>query len=215
MYLKVIETNIDLNLIKPILDETPIDNYFTGGYRHRGMSRFQLIGLGKFEQLPPKPLYQSNKINPLENYGGIERHYAELPRKLVESKEFEIIVNIWIKNLPIPIDIFSVHHIRTFAPGSPVPEGKHRDGYEFIGMYVAQRLNIKQQSGETTFWNRYTDEVIFNGVLKESDFVIFDDRQLHHYTSEILPAEGEKKLRDVWIFTIPDHGEITQNYEIT
>lgn len=219
---EVVRTGIGPDSIRAALDDTPHDKHFGEVYRHRSMSRFQVRADGDIEQLPAKPLWQSNEINPLEDYGGIYRDYAELPPALVASPEFRKLVDVWLRVLPFDCETFSVHHIRTRAPGAPVPEGRHRDGYEFVGLCILQRARVAPESGVTKFWNRESDELVFDGVLGEGDFAIFDDRDHLHYTSEVAPQDegasglnGQGAVRDVLIFTVPDHGQISPEYEVS
>lgn len=219
---KVVTTGIGPDAIRTALNETPHDSHFGEVYRHRSMSRFRVSEDASVEQLPAMPLYQSNDINPLEGYGGIYRDYAELPESLVAAPAFKQLVDVWLRTLPEGCETFSVHHIRTKAPGSPVPEGRHRDGYEFVGLCILQRDGVDPKSGLTQFWNRESDELIFEGVLGEGDFAIFDDRDHLHYTSEVTAEQkngagaGEATaVRDVLIFTVPDHGLISPEYEVS
>ncbi|HSK38619.1 MAG TPA: 2OG-Fe dioxygenase family protein [Arenibaculum sp.] len=212
--LRIVDTGIDTASIRDGLDETPHDKHFGQGWRHRSMSRFALLPDGGFVKQEAKPLYQSNSINPIENYGGIYRDYAELPDALVSSPAFARLVQVWRETVPVPFDRFSAHHIRTRAPGAPVPEGRHRDGYEFVGMCVLQRRSIDGSSGVTQFWDRGSDEEVLRQMIEEGQFAIFDDRDYLHYTSDVRPSDASGGVRDVLIFTIPEHGDINPQTEV-
>jgi hypothetical protein len=214
--LKVRRIDLNTAALRPALDKTPHDHHFGENYRFRSMSRFEATSEPPgFRKLEGKPLFQSGQINPIKNYGGIYRDYVDLPDELIGAEDFQRMVRLWLEELPVPMPRFSVHHIRTLAPGAPTPEGRHRDGYEFVGIGVLQRQGIEPNSAVTRFWSRDKTEQVFEQVLHEGDFVIFDDRNHLHATSDVhLAADALTGTRDVLIFTVPDHGEISDGTEV-
>lgn len=213
---RLVRSGVDVSSLHVALDDTLHDHHFGKEYRHRSMSRFEVTSNEKgFRQLEAMPLYQSNAINPIENYGGKYRDYMDLPQALLESKAFEDIVRTWLATLPEQCERFSVHHIRTRAPGAPTPEGRHRDGYQYVGIGVLQRDGIASDSAVTKVWDKESDALIFKQILEEGDIVVFDDRRHLHETTDVQTANYAKAgVRDVLIFTVPDHGAIFEGTEI-
>ncbi len=198
-----IASKATLAAIRPTFDLLSRDPYCAGGYRYRAASRFDCTdGL---RPLPRLPLYQSAEYNPIEGYGGIARHYDDLPAPLLRSSALEVLAAEWVALIGSPVATLSVHMIRTRAPGMPVPEGKHRDGNDWVGIYVAARRNITEESGVTTVWDR-RDRVLLHDVLRPGELASFDDRLTFHDTSPVAAAEaGEPAWRDVLVFSTPDH----------
>ncbi len=210
-YLNVTQPELNVESIKRHFDAIPKDLHFEDGdYRSRTASVLEYHD-GKLTLLPNVPLYQSATYNTLENYGGKSRKYADIPAEMVDCPEFLKLVESWMDGLPVDVVKFSAHQIRTRAPGSPVPEGKHRDGYDWIGMYVARRQNIAQDTGVTSVWANESDETIFNGVLTEGTLISFDDSKVFHDTTPVnLSEQDVDAIRDVIIFSIPDHSFVME-----
>jgi hypothetical protein len=205
------EPELNLSEIQHTFDNIPSDPYFAGKYRGRTQSRIHINVDGSFELKPRKPLYQNNQINSLEKYGGITRHYEDVPKELIECDAFQVLVNHWRTLLPFSISQFSVHQIRTVGAGQSVPEGRHRDGYDWVGVFVVNRVHLEADSGCTTVWWGLTDEVLFEGVMTSGQLVTFDDSVFMHDVTAISPTTVTKlAYRDVLIFTTPEHGEMVE-----
>ncbi len=214
--LDIKHADINVTALRSALNQTPHDHHFGADFRFRSMSRFEITdGDPPFRRLDKYPLYQSSGINPIENYGGIYRDYGELPDALTDSPEFIKVVRLWIESLPAEQKTFSVHHIRTLAPGAPTPEGRHRDGYEYVGIGVMQRRGIDAESAVTRIWDRESKDLVLERALQEGDLVVFDDRKHLHSTSDVeLARQCDDGVRDVLIFTVPDHAQINESYEV-
>lgn len=210
---RVLRPAADPERIHAQLGATPRDEYFTINERRRSVSRFERAGDG-LRQLEVEQFYQSSEVNPVEKYGGIIRHYADLPAGLVAEPDFTRVVLAWLGALPVEPPQFSVHHIRTVAPGVTVPEGFHRDGYRHIGMYVAARHNVEPEAARTTVRDRLTEDVLYDGYLAPGELIVFDDRAVLHYTSSVAAAGPGPAHRDVFILTDPDHSEINRSGEV-
>lgn len=203
----VVHTDVDHDAISRHLDASPIDNHYPGINRFRSMSRFRVED-DRNVLLERAPLFQSESVNAVKDYGGKSRDYVDLPQDLREEEAFDTVMGLWRDAVGEPVAKFSCHHIRTVAPGEPVPEGRHRDGYEWVGVYIAQRRGITPQSGVTKFWDRRTGAVLFDSPLSEGDLVVFNDRNFLHTATKIEASGVGIGVRDVFIITLPDHGVI-------
>lgn len=110
----------------------------------------------------------------------------------------------------------SVHQIRTLVNGDPVPEGPHRDGYQYVGVFVVSRVNVAPGSALTTVWNESTDEKLVSDVRMEPGTLLsFDDRKVVHDVGPVAPeASSFPGYRDVLILTFPDHGYVAEHGEV-
>jgi len=203
-----LRSRADLSEIAPTFAALTLDPYCPGRYRYRAASRFACRhGL---RLLPLVPLYQSPEYNPIAGYGGVKRHYPNLPASLLRSGALACLAAEWQALIAEPIETLSVHMIRTTAPGLPVPEGRHRDGNDWVGIFVAARHNVTESSGETTVWDR-DGEVVFRDVVQSGELVVFDDRLTTHDASPIEAEGGAAAWRDVLIFSTPDHAHYLQD----
>jgi hypothetical protein len=205
--------DVDLEQIKRSFENIPRDPHFEAGYRCRTQSRYRLQD-GAMRLLDRFPLFQPSAINPLENYGGIVRDYDDLPAWLAESPHFLRLVKTWLSFVPYDVQDFSAHQIRTEGGGKPVPEGRHRDGYDHVALFVVNRHNISRQSARTTVWDSLTDaRLLDNVLLEEGDLLCLKDTDVLHFTSALEPsADANDSYRDVIILTTPDHSKIYDRY---
>jgi hypothetical protein len=212
---EITRPNADLAELQRTFDGIPRDPYLKVGVRHRTQSRFRYEP-DRLVLLDRVDLYQSSDINPLEQYGGIVRTYPDMPAWVQTSPAFRAFIDHWLSLLPVPVTEFSAHQIRTVGDGSPVPEGRHRDGYEFVAVFVAKRHGITADCARTTVWDAATDErIIDEVVLDDGEMVTFDDRLVLHDVSPLVPAgDVADAYRDVIILTYPDHSKTLEHGKV-
>lgn len=202
---------VDLLPLQRSFDGVPIDHYFTDGQRYRTTSRVEITTSG-FRLLPRLPLYQPPSVNKLEKYGGITRHYTDAPVALIESPAFQRLIHEWIELTGTRARTFSVHQIRTTGNGMPVPEGRHHDGTDWTGLYVVKRHRIRDDSASTTYWDR-DGQVVLRDVLQEGELMTFEDCHYVHDTTALVPEDPAIAYRDVFVLTLPEHGDNLKDLE--
>ncbi|WP_417510872.1 2OG-Fe dioxygenase family protein [Methylophaga sp.] len=204
----LIKPKLNNKKIKSLFDDIPYDPYFDGGYRYRSKSRIEIEPDGNLKFLERLDLYQPEHINSYQNYGGVSRSYQDIPEWSLTDSDFNILIKTWLATIPESITKISVHQIRTTSDlGKTVPEGRHRDGYDYIGLYVVSRDNITKNSALTNVWCNESDEVIFEDYLSEGSLLSFNDNKVTHYTGDIIADNKQKQCsRDVIILTYPDEG---------
>ncbi|MFK4298181.1 hypothetical protein ABH924_003342 [Arthrobacter sp. GAS37] len=213
-HVKITTPALDLYELQESFENIPLDKHFEGGYRHRTQSRFSFQD-GTIVRLENVELFQSSDINPLENYGGIRRDYNDLPEGIEDNASFKALIQHWAAGIDAPAFNFSAHQIRTLGAGQPVPEGRHRDGYEYVGVFVVDRHDITDESALTSVWEIGTDKkIVDNVVLRPGELVSFDDRRVIHDASPLIPINESTARRDVIILTYPDHREILEHGEV-
>ncbi|MBW4495648.1 MAG: 2OG-Fe dioxygenase family protein [Oscillatoria princeps RMCB-10] len=196
-------SSIKLEGFKRFFADLPADPYVKGKYRWRRLSRFQISG-NELIKLPHGYLYQSKDYNPL--LGDVKREFAELDEALIALDEFKKLVfefSDYCKLAP-GVEI-GVHQIRTTCSpnnfGNPAPEGIHRDGCEFIGIFSVDRQNI--QGGETHLHTAKKEKPIFNKILNPGELLLVNDREFFHFTTPIKPVADAEGTRDVFVLTSP------------
>lgn len=188
---------------KEFFHNLPIDPYIKGHYRSRRLSRF-MVSEDKVKKLPHGYLYQGKDYNPL--LGGVRREFAELEDSLIELDIFQDMVLAFCDSCKLhPEAEIGVHQIRTTCEpnsfGNPAPEGIHRDGTDFIGIFAVNRDNI--QGGETHLYINKKEKPVFNKILNPGELLLVNDHEFFHYTTPVKPIDEGRGTRDVFVLTSP------------
>ncbi|WP_315791384.1 2OG-Fe dioxygenase family protein [Fischerella sp. JS2] len=188
---------------QPFFNNLPVDPYIKGNYRTRRLSRF-IVSQDKLIKLPHGYLFQSKDYNPL--VGDIKREFAELDDALIELDIFKNLVLAFSDSCKLhPEAEIGVHQIRTTCSpdnfGNPAPEGIHRDGTDFIGIFSVDRQNIL--GGETHLYTPKKEKPVFNKILYPGELLLINDHQFYHFTTPIKPRTDGVGTRDVFVLTSP------------
>lgn len=176
--------------LKPYFDNLVEDQYTEPGYRYR---RFGTLDVQNNEVSMREidTFFQSKEINKSES-GGIDRKFEPLEKSMLSSRAFNEIIKNFASYTGITEGI-DVHQLRLTPKDdntTAAPEGRHQDGYDYIGMFVVSRENLT--GGEILAWKNIDDET----PLFEDDiyhrFVIFNDRD-HYHTATDLGIEDKSK----------------------
>ena len=95
----------------------------------------------------------------------------------------------------------TLHQIRVNAntPASPVPEGIHQDGYEYIGIMCVKRHNV--EGGQTIIYDSNMN-IMCSKILQEGDMVILNDRHVYHNVTDLKAIDDKtSSYRDVIVIT--------------
>lgn len=195
--------SIKLEGIKQFFTELPVDPYIKGNYRFRRLSRFIVSG-DELIKLPHGYLYQSKDYNPL--VGGVKREFAELDDALIRLDNFKKLVLAFTDSCKLhPEAEIGVHQIRTTCLpnnyGNPAPEGIHRDGTDFIGIFSVDRESV--QGGETHLYTARKEKPVFSKILNPGELLLVNDHEFLHFTTPIKPTSDGEGTRDVFVLTSP------------
>jgi hypothetical protein len=195
-------SNIHSSVFEPFFADLPLDPYIQGGFRRRRFSRF----LGPPEhltRLEHKYFEQTTSINKLA--GGIKRDFPELAEELPHLPDFQMLVSRFVdfsKIEPETTEI-GVHQIRIVASsgevGEPAPEGIHKDGFDFVGIFCISRRHLL--GAETHLHEHPTQPPIFAKELHPGEFVLVNDQRLYHFTTGMKPVGAGQGTRDVFVMT--------------
>jgi hypothetical protein len=194
--------NIDFSVFRPSFTNLPLDPYIQGTFRRRRFSRFTGPAENLF-RLAHKYFEQSISINKLA--GGIKRDFPELEDQLVALPEFQMLVARFVdfSKIDSATTEMGIHQIRIIASpdevGEPAPEGIHKDGFDFVGIFCIDRRNLV--GAETHLYEDPKAAPIFAKELQPGEFVLVNDRRLYHFTSRIKPAGAGEGTRDVFVMT--------------
>ncbi len=183
-------------------DNLPVDPYIKGTFRRRRFSRFSGTP-ENLQRLEHKYFVQSKAVNQLA--GDIKRDFPELEESMTETEEFKTLVASFVdfSKIDPTVTEIGVHQIRVVASrdeqGEPAPEGIHKDGFDFVGIFCINRDGVS--GGETHLYREKDQPPIFDKVLQPGEFVMVNDRSLYHYASAVAPTRDTRGVRDVFVFT--------------
>tara|TARA_Y100001933_G_C19004973_1_gene566193 strand:- start:2495 stop:3130 length:636 start_codon:yes stop_codon:yes gene_type:complete len=197
-------TSVDIGVFEDYFENMPYDPYVKGDFRKRRYSSIKKDHYGKFELLPHKTFVQEAKINDL--LGDVEREYDELEQELLFSDDFLNIVEGFVKLSGINpyITEIGIHQMRIlsseYIKGEPAPEGRHQDGFDYVGIFCARRVNVTGGESEV-FLNKDDETPILSKILDENELLIVSDRDVFHNATKLSPVNMELGYRDVFVFT--------------
>jgi len=200
---------LDFHNFKKLWNNLSQDNYMADGGKYRYRRYSVIICLDNFELvfLPPEPHFQKIIYNNLN--GDVYRYYEPFEESGLRSNflksaiitSCKIFNQIRGKKLNWRVEC---HQFRiTPLPneqGFPTPEGKHRDGREFVLIMLIDRKNIR--GGVTRIYNN--DNLLIKKLtMKRSQECIFlDDNNVLHEVSPIrYLKKGQIGYRDVIVLT--------------
>ena len=186
----------------------PPDPYLAreGMARRRRHAVFEAEG-AEVRPMPPRPHYQSIHYNTLQ--GGFPRHLAAIDADILVSPALRQLVAFGaeffaqVRGQPTQWEV-EAHQFRIEASdggeGLPTPEGRHRDGVDFVLVVLIQRVNLK--SGTTSTYNDEGDELGAFTLQEPYDVALVDDRRvLHGVTPVSLSDPHRPGYRDVLVLT--------------
>lgn len=209
-----------LNSLKPFWNDLAPDAYLRDGgrYRRRRHSCFVVNGRD-VTQVAHRPHWQPVEYNAL--HGGMQRWFEPLARSMVDHPQWSQLL-IWLAQVSsartqVQPWFVEAHQFRidtTDGIGRPTPEGAHRDGVNFVAVFMVDRVKIK--GGET----RVFDAAGPGGqrfTLTESwSVLLLDDARVIHESTPIQPiAEGQGGWRDTLVVTLRSGGFQGENAQTT
>lgn len=179
------------------------DGELPGGASYRlrryGRLRAELTAEGvEFTALPHATFRQDASHIP--DYGGRERMFSPVPAEVMLDPAITGLValdlSVVTRHEHATSWIAGLHMIRVVAdgesPGLPTPEGRHRDGHDYIGMHLVSRRSC---SGGVSIIYRPGEPPVELTLTSPLDSFIVDDDALTHEVTPIA-AVGDKGVRD-------------------
>ena len=187
-------------------DELPTDEYLLDGgrYRRRRHSCFVVDG-GGARLAPHRAHWQSTDYNAL--HGGMQRMYQPMPDALLAQPAWStllVALGSMCRSVrdegPWHVEAHQFRIDTSDGIGRPTPEGAHRDGVDFVAVFMVAREGIK--GGETRVFDaagpdghRFTLEAPWSLLL-------MDDTRVIHESTPIQPlTPGGHGHRDTLVLT--------------
>lgn len=192
--------------LQPSWDNLPPDHYLRdgGSYRRRRHSCFIVDG-ARIEQAPHRAHWQSEDYNAL--HGGMHRWFEPVAPEIVAAPA-------WTQLLRSLGGLFAqvrdahpwyveAHQFRIDTSdgiGRPTPEGAHRDGVDFVAVFVVERSNIK--GGETRVFDADGPSGQRFTLAQPWSLLLLDDTRMIHESTPIQPGDGDgESHRDTLVLT--------------
>jgi hypothetical protein len=193
-----------LDALKPSWDDLAPDRYLkdAGNYRKRRHSCFVIHG-DTLVQVPHRAHWQSLDYNAL--HGGMLRWFEPIRDDVIARPA-------WARLLLGPGAAFSqLHGERTWhveahqfridttdGIGRPTPEGAHRDGVDFVAVFLVDRVGIK--GGETRVFDATGPGGQRFTLLEPWSVLLLDDARVIHESTPIRPLDANGH-RDTLVLT--------------
>ena len=195
-----------LQALSPSWDNMPPDNYLKDGgrYRRRLHSSF-VFENGALHPVPHRAHWQSVDYNAL--HGGMERWFEPMLETTVNTPAWTQLLTAFantaaqVRGTPNTKWCIEAHQFRidtTDGIGPPTPEGAHRDGVDFVAVFMVNRTDIK--GGETRVFEANGPQGERFTLSEPWSLMLLDDTRMIHESTPIQPlAEGGH--RDTLVLT--------------
>ncbi|PHI97488.1 hypothetical protein BG621_01625 [Parasaccharibacter apium] len=190
-----------------------MDRYMadSGRYRRRRYGTFS-INSGHITRKEHQPHYQSRDYNLLN--GGIERWFNPISEEIGNHPALQAI----LKASATLADHLAQEHARptswhvevhqfrieaaVHTQGRPTPEGMHRDGVDWVFVFMINRINIREGVTSIHALNKQTELGSF--TLKDPlDTAIVNDHRVYHGVTAVEPEDpSQPAYRDVLVVTL-------------
>lgn len=193
----------------PFWDDLPRDPYLKDGgrYRFRRHSSYE-IERESLNMVPHRAHWQSVDYNAL--HGGIERWFEPSQLALTNNAAWQALL-LGLGRLlsglkPVKTWFVEAHQFRidtTDGIGRPTPEGAHRDGVDFVAVFLLNRVGIK--GGETRIFEASGSAGLRFTLSQPWSLLLMNDESMIHESTPIQPI-GSYGYRDTLVLTFRSNG---------
>ena len=189
--------------------DLPRDPYLKDGgrYRFRRHGSYE-IKSNVLTMVPHRAHWQSVDYNAL--HGGIERWFEPLQTELTANPAWQSLLLGLTRVLnsvkPEVTWFIEAHQFRidtTDGIGRPTPEGAHRDGVDFVAVFLLDRVSIK--GGETRIFEAGGSAGLRFTLTESWSLLLLNDAKMIHESTPIQPI-GPHGYRDTLVLTFRSNG---------
>ena len=189
--------------------DLPRDPYLKDGgrYRFRRHASYEIQG-GELTMAPHRAHWQSVDYNAL--HGGIERWFEPSQTLLTSNPAWQSLLVGLARILndikPVTTWFVEAHQFRidtTDGIGRPTPEGAHRDGVDFVAVFLLNRVSIK--GGETRIFESGGSAGLRFTLTEPWSLLLLNDAKMIHESTPIQPI-GPHGYRDTLVLTFRSNG---------
>ena len=199
----------NLENLRQYWEDLPRDPYLKDGgrYRFRRHASYEIKG-EHLNLLPHRAHWQSVNYNAL--HGGIERWFEPIQSALLNDPAWQSLLVGLAKLLsglkPASTWFVEAHQFRIDTAdgiGRPTPEGAHRDGVDFVAVFLLDRVGIK--GGETRIFDASGSAGLRFTLAQPWSVLLMNDEQMIHESTPIQPL-GDYGYRDTLVLTYRSNG---------
>ncbi len=191
-------------------DDLQPDQYLKDGgrYRRRRHSCFVIDASDgqntwTVKQAPHRAHWQSEEYNAL--HGGMRRWFEPIRDDVVSQPAWSTLLRCLAQQFTAQKQVHrwhvEAHQFRIDTSegiGRPTPEGAHRDGVDFVAVFLVAREGIK--GGETRVFEAAGPNGQRFTLAEPWSLLLLDDARVIHESTPIQP-EGEHGYRDTLVLT--------------
>jgi hypothetical protein len=189
--------------------DLPRDPYLKDGGRYRFRRHASYMASGsELKMAPHRAHWQSLDYNAL--HGGIERWFEPITQALENDLRWQSVIKNTAGLLsslkPVTTWFIEAHQFRIDTSdgiGRPTPEGAHRDGVDFVAVFLIDRHNIK--GGETRIFEVNTSAGLRFTLTEPWSVLLMNDERMIHETTPIQPTKPHG-YRDTLVLTFRSNG---------
>jgi len=199
----------ELLALNVFLNDLPRDPYLKDGgrYRYRRHASYEIKG-DALLAVPHRAHWQSVDYNAL--HGGIERRFEPIQAQLASSPAWQSLLlgmaHVLSSLKPVTTWFVEAHEFRidtTDGIGRPTPEGAHRDGHDFVAVFILDRVAIK--GGETRVFEANGSAGLRFTLSQPWSLLLMNDERMIHESTPIQPT-GVHGHRDTLVLTYRSNG---------
>ena len=199
----------DLQNLTQFWESLPRDPYLKDGgrYRFRRHASYEIKG-EHLHLVPHRAHWQSVNYNAL--HGGIERWFEPVQTQLANNPTWQALL-IGLAHVlnglkPVTTWFVEAHQFRIDTAdgiGRPTPEGAHRDGVDFVAVFLLNRVGIK--GGETRIFDAQGSTGLRFTLAQPWSVLLMNDERMIHESTPIQPI-GNYGYRDTLVLTFRSNG---------
>ncbi len=194
-----------LQALESSWNDLPPDQYLKDGGRYRRRRHASLEVSGSAVRLVPhRAHWQPLSYNAL--HGGMQRWFEPMASEVLAQPAWQALLQ-WLGRVASEVQgpqtwFTEAHQFRidtTDGIGRPTPEGAHRDGVNWVAVFLVGRHGIK--GGETRVFDVDSPRGERFTLTEPWSLLLLDDQRVIHETTPIQPVEGQG-WRDTLVITL-------------
>ncbi len=195
----------ELQTLAQSWNDLPPDQYLKDGGRYRRRRHASVVVEGEGMRLVPhRAHWQPVSYNAL--HGGMQRWFEPVAAPVMAQPVWQSLL-CWLGALASQLQgaqpwFTEVHQFRidtTDGIGRPTPEGAHRDGVNWVAVFLVGRHGIK--GGETRVFDMDSPRGQRFTLTEPWSLLLLDDQRVIHETTPIQPTGGVG-WRDTLVLTL-------------
>ncbi len=198
-----------LQALQPAWDDLPPDQYLKDGGRYRRRRHASLqVSADHVQTMPHRAHWQPISYNAL--HGGMQRWFDPVAPEVLRQPAWQALLS-WLGKVASAVQgeqtwFTEAHQFRidtTDGIGRPTPEGAHRDGVNWVAVFLVARQGVK--GGETRVFDVSSPNGQRFTLTEPWSLLLLDDTRVIHETTPIQP-ELAGGWRDTMVVTLRSGG---------